>query len=165
VAPMPGATSSSVEHEIRVDARPETVFAYFTDPARMVCWMGTEATLDPRPGGVCRIKMVRPLGEASILGRFVEVEPFSRIVFTGGWDMEAMGVPPESSRVEVSFEPHGSGTLVRLEHTRLAAQAVEDHVVGWRNYLGRLRVVAEGGDPGPDEFVAPSIAPPPAPEE
>ena len=47
--------ASVVEHEIRVAARPETVFAYFTDPAKMVQWMGAEATLDPRPGGICRI--------------------------------------------------------------------------------------------------------------
>src|SRR4051794_33126100 len=54
VAPTPAETSV-VEHEVRVAARPETVFSYFTDPVKMVQWMGAEATLDPRPGGVCRI--------------------------------------------------------------------------------------------------------------
>ena len=47
--------TSVTEHELRVAARPETVFAYFTDPVKMVQWMGVDATLDPRPGGVCRI--------------------------------------------------------------------------------------------------------------
>src|SRR5947209_5025156 len=51
---VPPATSV-VEHEIRITARPETVFGYFTDPARLVQWMGADATLDPRPGGVFRM--------------------------------------------------------------------------------------------------------------
>ena len=36
----------------------------------MVRWMGTEATLDPRPGGVCRIN---PSGHEAMLGEYVEV--------------------------------------------------------------------------------------------
>ncbi len=38
-----------VQREIRVGARPETVFEFFTDPAKMVRWMGLTAALDPRP--------------------------------------------------------------------------------------------------------------------
>ena len=68
----PSETESLIEHEIRVAASPETVFAYFTDPAKMVQWMGTEATLDPRPGGVCRIN---PSGQEVMLGEFLEVDP------------------------------------------------------------------------------------------
>ena len=48
----PNETDGLIEHEIRIAAAPEIVFAHFTDPAKMVRWMGTEATLDPRPGGV-----------------------------------------------------------------------------------------------------------------
>ena len=47
--------TSVIVHELRVAARPETVFAYFTDPARMVRWMGAEATLDPRPRMLLRL--------------------------------------------------------------------------------------------------------------
>ena len=56
----PSETDGLIEHEIRIAAAPEIVFASFTDLAKMVQWMGTEATLDPRPGGVCRIN---PPGE------------------------------------------------------------------------------------------------------
>src|SRR3954469_24037444 len=94
--------TSVVEHELRVAARPETVFAYFTDPARMVQWMGAEATLDPRPGGVCRIVFQPSQAAAELLaaveqgtgpgpsdprvmmGRFVEVDPYNRIALTWG---------------------------------------------------------------------------------
>ena len=51
--------TSVVEHQVTVAARPEVLFGYFTDPAMMVRWMGSEATLDPRPGGVCRIVFCR----------------------------------------------------------------------------------------------------------
>ena len=47
--------SEVLEREIRVGARPETVFPFFTDPEKMVRWMGKQATLDPRPGGIYRV--------------------------------------------------------------------------------------------------------------
>ena len=39
------------ELEVRIQARPETVFEFFVDPEKMRRWKGTEAELDPRPGG------------------------------------------------------------------------------------------------------------------
>jgi uncharacterized protein YndB with AHSA1/START domain len=172
VAATPPETSV-VEHEVTVEARPETVFSYFTDPARMVRWMGAEATLDPRPGGVCRIvfqpskariefirtafgaKEEKPVGSSgarAILGEFVEVDPYRRIAFTWGWEQELFAVPPASTAVEVSLTPGDGETIVRLAHRRLPAAAVEFHRVGWEHYLGRLAVAAEGGDPGPDPW-------------
>jgi uncharacterized protein YndB with AHSA1/START domain len=167
----PGETSV-VEHEVRVAARPETVFAYFTDPTRMVQWMGAEAMLDPRPGGVCRIVFQpseqhveqladdfgggRQAVEASpvgvMLGEFVEVDPPRRIAFTWGWEQEVIAVPPQSTSVEVSFTPDGDDTIVRLVHRRLPAGAVAFHQAGWRHYLPRLVLVSSGGDPGPDPW-------------
>jgi uncharacterized protein YndB with AHSA1/START domain len=44
-----------VQREIRIRAPPQTVFAFLTDPAKMVRWMGTQATFDPRPGGTYRL--------------------------------------------------------------------------------------------------------------
>jgi len=35
-----------------MDASPETVFAFFTDPEKLTRWLAVEATLDPRPGGM-----------------------------------------------------------------------------------------------------------------
>jgi uncharacterized protein YndB with AHSA1/START domain len=145
---MPRETSF-VEHEVRVAARPETVFAYFTDPAKMVRWMGTEAMLDPRPGGVCRINVV---GVAPVLGEFVEVDPYTRIVFTWGWEEQWFGMPPQSTAVEVSFTPDGEGTIVRVAHRELPAAAVDFHRAGWEHYLGRLVVAGAGADPGADPW-------------
>lgn len=141
--------TSLVEHEVRVAARPETVFAHFTDPEKMVRWMGVEAVLDPRPGGTCRINVN---GVAPVLGEFVEVDPYRRIVFTWGWEARFFDMPPQSTEVEVLFTPDGEGTLVRLAHRRLPEEATAFHSFGWEHYMERLAVAASGGDPGVDPW-------------
>ena len=139
-----------VEREIRIAARPETVFEFFTDPEKMILWKGREADLDPRPGGVYRVEM----GEKIVaLGEYVEVDPPTRVVFTLGWegqDSGAHGVPPGSSRVEIALDSDGEGTLVRLRHLDLPEEAREIHGQGLDLYLGRLAIVAAGGNPGRD---------------
>jgi uncharacterized protein YndB with AHSA1/START domain len=162
--------TSVIEHEIRVAARPETVFGFFTDPAKMVEWMGAEAMLDPRPGGICRIAfrvpgpMVEFVGAAygergfgpgglnTVLGQFEEVDPYRRIVFTWGFETELFAVPPQSTAVEVTLTPEGDETLLRLVHRRLPAAAVAFHRAGWEHYLPRLALVAAGRDPGLDPW-------------
>jgi uncharacterized protein YndB with AHSA1/START domain len=153
---MPSATRT-VEHEITIEARPETVFAFFTDPAKMVRWMGSEATLDPRPGGICRVDMKRDIGDAAILGEFVEVVPYSRLVFTWGWEPDPFGVPPRSSRVEVSLVPEEQRTRVRLVHSELPEAGENFHRIGWEHYGARLARAAAGGDPGADDWLAPGV--------
>jgi uncharacterized protein YndB with AHSA1/START domain len=120
-----------VVREVRIAARPETVFPFFTDPAKMLLWKGIEAQLEPRPGGIYRVR-VSPKDVAS--GRFVEVVPHSRIV---------------ASTVEVQLIPDGDGTLVRLTHRDLPPLARAAHGEGWDFFLPRLAIAATGGDPGP----------------
>jgi len=115
----------------------------------MVEWMGTEATLDPRPGGACRIN---PSGHDVMLGQFVEVDPPHRVVFTWGWETTIFATPPQSTLVEVSLTPDGEGTILRLAHRRLHAQAVAFHRVGWEHYLARLALVASDIDAGVDSW-------------
>ena len=171
--------TSVVEHEIRVAARPETVFAYFTDPVKMVQWMGVDATLDPRPGGVCRIAfspsdahleyVVDAFGggpeeqeralrsrAGAMLGEFVEVDPPRRIALTWGWEQERLATPPQSTSAEVSFVPDGEHTIVRLAHRRLPAAVVAFHRNGWEHYLARMAIAAVGEDPGHDPWQVPA---------
>jgi uncharacterized protein YndB with AHSA1/START domain len=161
---------------VRVAASPETVFAYFTDPTKMVQWMGAEATLDPRPGGICRIvfkptqsvieflratfdaeeeqasEVLPPDGVSVMSGEFVVVDPYSRIELTWGWELELLAVPPQSTAVEISFTPSGNETIVRVAHRRLPAESATFHRVGWEHHLSRLAAAASGGDPGPDPW-------------
>lgn len=136
-----------LELERRIKARPETIFAFFTDPERYTQWMGVDAELDARPGGVYRVEV--PQGFTA-LGRFEELDPPHRIVFSWGWDGHDT-VPPGSTRVEVTLTPDGEETVVRLVHTGLpGAEELEQHDHGWNRYLDRLAIAGEGGDPGPD---------------
>jgi uncharacterized protein YndB with AHSA1/START domain len=140
--------AGAVVCEVRIDATPETVFGFFTDPELMVRWMGDEAMLNPQPGGAHRIQIA---GTNIARGAYVEVEPPERVVLTWGWENEGMLVPAGSSTVEVALIPDGDGTLVRLTHRDLPAEAQDGHRIGWDHYLPRLAVAARGGDPGPDE--------------
>lgn len=141
-----------LELERRIKARPATIFAYFTDPERYIRWMGTDADLDARPGGVYRIRV--PQGYTA-RGEFTELDPPHRVVFTWGWEGHET-VPPGSTRVEVTLTPDGDETIVRLSHTGLpAAPDVDQHRDGWTRYLDRLMIAAAGGDPGPDLADAP----------
>ena len=131
-----------------IAASPATVFSFFADIERWTSWQGVDGEVDLRPGGVFRVHMP---GAQVASGRVVEVVPEQRLVFTWGWEGEASPVPPGSTTVVIELEPDGAGTLLRLTHTELAPLPVaEHHRNGWERYLERLRVRAEGGDPGPD---------------
>lgn len=154
--PMPTertTDSEAVQCEVRVEARPETVFPFLTDPERMTRWMGDTATLDPRPGGVFRVRVIADDGEGrshTARGEYLEIDPPSRVVFTWGWEEGDSPVGPGTSTVAIELLPDGDATLVRLTHRDLPADAGEPHRMGWDHYFGRLAIVAAGGDPGPD---------------
>lgn len=94
---------SAITREIRVAARPETVFAFLTDPAKMVRWMGGRVELDPRSGGVYRVEInTRDIAR----GEYVEVVPHRRVVFTWGWEGGGP-VRAGSTTVEITLDPDG----------------------------------------------------------
>lgn len=153
---MPDAPNetSVAEYELKIAARPETVFAYFTDPARIVRWMGTDATLDPRAGGICRIN----INGAVMLGRYAEIDPYRRIVLTWGWEQQLFSVPAQSTEVEITFTADDEDTIVRLTHRRLPnTAAAAFHQAGWEHYLQRLATAALGGEPGLDSWQDPEV--------
>ena len=139
--------SGPVEVSVHIAARPETVFAYFTDPTRYAQWMGNHATLEPVPGGTYQVHM-RDGVQAE--GAFVEIDPPHRLVFTWGWTHDH-AVAPGSTRVVVTFQEEDGGTRVVLRHHGLPDHEQTDHHrKGWELYLARLGVCVTGGDPGPD---------------
>jgi len=133
----------------RIRAAPERVYAFFTDPALWARWQGTSANVDARPGGLLQVLM-GPDGSGAAEGRFVELDPFERIVFTWGWVSSPLStLPPGSTVVTVHLRPDGDGTVATLTHD-LPHDERDIHAAGWSLYLDRLVTVAEGGDPGPD---------------
>jgi uncharacterized protein YndB with AHSA1/START domain len=132
--------------ERRVSAPPSAVYAYLTDSERWARWQGVDATIEARPGGLFRILM--PAGQTA-RGQFVELVPDRRVVFTWGF-VDAPGIPPGSTTVEIELIPDGDATLVRLTHRGLTDEDVAIHRVGWEHYVPRLAAMASGADLGPD---------------
>lgn len=136
---MTDIETTVVEQTLRIAARPETVWQYWTDPQLMRDWWGA-ADLDPQPGGTCRIEMANG---GVMRGEFIELVPYERIVFSFGWEPTdgAPPIPPGSTRVEVSLVAHASDTVVTVRHTIPAGQA-ELHRSGWAAYLPLLAAAA-----------------------
>jgi uncharacterized protein YndB with AHSA1/START domain len=143
------AGSDVLERQIRIAARPETVFGFFTDPKKMQQWKGLRATLDPRPGGIYRVEIS---GRDVVCGKFLEIIPYERIVFTWGWEGDDSPLPPGTSTVEVTFIPEDDGTIVKLRHSGLPPALLGSHAEGWDHFLPRLASAAEGHNPGPDPW-------------
>jgi uncharacterized protein YndB with AHSA1/START domain len=148
---METTTEAAVERRVEIDARPETVWEFLVDPAKMERWMGSEITLEPRAGGAYRVNVIE--GHVAS-GEVVEVDPPRRLVHTFGWEPEGGNenpVGPGSTRIEIELEPSGDGTTLTFRHTGLpGAEAAGAHAHGWDHYLARLVVAAQGGDPGAD---------------
>jgi uncharacterized protein YndB with AHSA1/START domain len=141
------ASTELVEREIRIDAPPSVVFEFLTDPAKMVRWMGTEAVLEPWPGGRYRVNIS---GHERVSGSVFEIIPERRLVVSWGWEDGALPLPPGQSTVEISLEPAGEGTRLRLTHRDLPPDMHSFHGLGWDYALPRLALVVADRDPGPD---------------
>jgi len=128
--------AGEIAREIAIDAPPEIVFSYFTDPAKHVLWQGTHAELDVRPGGTLRVTFAP--GYVAV-GTYLEVERPTRLVYTWGWQEEgSAALPPGASTVEVTLESTGTTTVLRLRHTGLPDAMVELHQYGWDECLVEL---------------------------
>jgi uncharacterized protein YndB with AHSA1/START domain len=137
-----------VHRETHIAAPPATVFAFLTDPEKILSWMGTEATTEIRPGGLYLLKGVN--GRATARGAFREVVPVHRLAYSFGWDGDEE-VPPGSSLIEIDLIDRDGGTLLRMTHSGLPnAAKCASHNKGWAHYLGRLAMAAAGQDPGSD---------------
>lgn len=138
-----------VRHETHIPAPPAAVFALLTDPDKILTWMGTEADVDPQPGG---LYLVNVTGARRARGSFREVVPVHRLAYSFGWE-GSEDVPPESSLVEIDLIEQRGGTLLRLTHTGLPSpEQCAGHAEGWAHYFGRLAEAAGGRDPGPDPW-------------
>jgi uncharacterized protein YndB with AHSA1/START domain len=130
-----------IRHVVRIDAPIDIVRTYFSDPKRIVEWWPTRAAVDPRIGGELKLEFDQPDGRIDrARGTFVELAR-DRIVLTWGFEGDA-ALPPGSSRVEISLEPDGAATIVRLEHLGLPLTHRRSHDEGWTYFLGRLASAA-----------------------
>jgi len=120
-----------------IEASPEVVFPYFTDPALLVTWIGDRAELDPQPGGVFSLDM----GESLARGAYLTVDPPYRVVFSWGIPGNDT-LPPGGSTVEVVLTRDGDNTMVVLTHRGLSSTHIDGHRAGWEQQLGHLPAAA-----------------------
>jgi uncharacterized protein YndB with AHSA1/START domain len=125
-----------VSYQVTIAAPVEVVWAHLTTAEGLVRWVGPQASADPVPGGALR--WTHPDG-ASVVGRFLELVPQRRVVFTYGWEDGRLGVPPESTTVEIDLVEEDGATTVRLVHHGLPPATASDHERGWAYFLGVLR--------------------------
>jgi uncharacterized protein YndB with AHSA1/START domain len=135
-----------LERSLLIAASPETLWWLWTRPEGLRLWWGA-AEVHPEPGGLIRVAIGAshlPAPEEStgpvMRGRFVELDPPHRLVFSFGWESDppAGPMPPKSTTVEVTLTPRGDGTLLLLRHLDLPPVQAPDHSSGWAHYLGVL---------------------------
>ena len=73
-----------VRRETQIAAPPATVFAFLTDPEKILSWIGTEVKTELRPGGLYLIKSIS--GRVA-RGAFREVVPVHRLADLAGTAM------------------------------------------------------------------------------
>ena len=134
--------TTTIERELRIEAPPAVVYSHFTDPEKLVRWMGRQATIEARAGGEILIDYN---GFDRMRGRFIELVPDRRVVFSWGWETLGQQTPPYASVVEVTLTADGSGTLLRLVHSGLSGGEVEGHATGWDLFLPFLTESARSG--------------------
>jgi uncharacterized protein YndB with AHSA1/START domain len=138
-----------VRRETHIAAPMAAVFAFLTDPEKIVSWIGAEAETELHPGGIYLIKNVG--GRPRVArGAFQEVVPVHRLAYSFGWEGDDE-VPPGSSLIEIDLVEHDAGTLLRMTHSGLPSEKqCAGHHAGWAHYLGRLAIAATGQNPGAD---------------
>ena len=139
---MNAPVSPSLTLVRRMKATPAKVWQAWTTPAVMAQWFGPHHTrvesaeVDLRIDGAFLVRLVEDSGERhAVTGRYVEIEPESRLVFSWHW----VSMPERVSRVTVVLRPIAEGTEVTLTHDRFAdADTAKRHTRGWTESLERL---------------------------
>jgi uncharacterized protein YndB with AHSA1/START domain len=136
------AGQASLTLKRRLAARPETVFAAWTEPQRMLRWFApaetetVHAETDVRVGGRFRVLMRAADGEEhDVSGVYREVVPNEKLVFTWAWRT----LPERESLVTVGLRRDGDTTVLTLTHEQLFDEAArDDHHAGWSGALDKL---------------------------
>jgi uncharacterized protein YndB with AHSA1/START domain len=134
----------SVEREVYVEARPETVWAAVTQPEVFARWYAFGgAEIDLRPGG----RLVMRWDEHGEFFGFVEkVEPGRRFAYRYAVDPGVEPAPGNANLVEFTLTPEAEGTrllVVESGFDRLDDEQNPDRSAqAWDNALTALTAVA-----------------------
>ncbi|HMR20376.1 MAG TPA: SRPBCC family protein [Sphingobacterium sp.] len=111
-----------------IPATPEEIYRALTTEITIRLWTGNEVEIDPTEGGEFS------LWDGAINGRFIELEPFKKIVQE--W---YFGEQDEPSIVTIKLHEHKKGTSFEVNHTNIPEEDYDDIVEGWETeYVGSL---------------------------
>jgi uncharacterized protein YndB with AHSA1/START domain len=136
---------AQIEKDVLIDAPVDVVWRVITEPEQIVRWFSDEADIDLRPGGDGRL--VFRSGESYQL-QVEAVEPPHRFAFRWVQPQGSVARPENSTLVEFTLEPEGSGTRLRVVESGFdkvdwsderKARYIERHTDGWTRLLERLR--------------------------
>lgn len=114
-----------------IKAPPSRVFKALTDAEEIAAWSGSEATMDPQPGGAYS------LWDGSIFGTNLEVVPDRKLVQSWREDTWEAGA---DSKVTFTLTPDGDGTRVDLQHQDVPEDEYDAIAEGWDiYYLGVIK--------------------------
>jgi len=140
------AAGLGFELQRRFRASPERVFRAWTQPATLrewwcpAGWIAGDIEIDLRVGGVYRIGMVRAGNDGtgvSVQGKFLEVRPPERLVYTWRWEGAFAGMP--ETLVTLELRGTGNDTLLTLRHANFSdAGERQQHRSGWIAACDRL---------------------------
>lgn len=117
---------------VHVNASPETVYRFLSEPELFKKWMGPGARLTAET-----VSVRYPTGE-SAMGTIRESIPNEKIVFGWGYSGGNHGLNPDSTKVTIQLEAVAGGTKVTLTHTGLSKAQQTEHSKGWTHYLAQL---------------------------
>lgn len=131
---------------VRTFAAPrDLVFRAWTDTERMAQWTGPHGftvkgdTLDVRPGGIHRACLIAPNGEEHwVSGKYIEVVPPRRLVFTHAWEL-ANGERSPETVVTIELTEKAGTTDMRFRQAFFESAFSRDgHEGGWSESFERL---------------------------
>lgn len=133
-----------VELDIVIEAPPDAVFDFLVVPDKVFRWLGSGGTIEEHTGSAFRIDYDN--GHVAS-GTVVEIDRPRRLVWSWGWEHDE-AIAPGSTTVAFDLTEHDGSTMVRLTHSGLpAAHNVDEHTGGWTHFMGRLQMIASGGEP------------------
>jgi len=142
-------TTKTGERELVItrvfDAPRELVFKAWTEPKRVMHWLGPkdftalEFEMDRRPGGAWHARMRSPEGmEYSNRGVVREVVEPERLAFTFAWDDED-GKPGREMLITITFAEHDGRTEMTFAQSVFeSAEDRDGHREGWTESFDRL---------------------------
>lgn len=128
-----------------IPASRERVFAAWTTPEAIKVWFGPagcrvlDVQVDLRADGeYCFSLSTEDLGEIKVRGRYLEVTPPEKLIYTWRWEGNPQ-LTMGTSLVTVEFTSAGTSTEIHLIHEQLPSfESRDHHGRGWSGTFDKL---------------------------